>query len=79
MEAMFITHQELIELTGYKAPHCQARWLDRNRWRYVLNTTTSRAWRASTLPSAWASAPEPAHTPTRSTTLQHLLNRTSPH
>ena len=37
MEAMFITHQELVELTGYKAPHCQARWLDRNRWRYVLN------------------------------------------
>jgi len=32
-----MTPAELQELTGFKDRHCQARWLDRNRWRYVLD------------------------------------------
>ncbi|CAD5374698.1 conserved hypothetical protein [Rubrivivax sp. A210] len=33
----FLSAAELVELTGFKSRHCQARWLDRHRWRYVLN------------------------------------------
>ena len=36
MSDLFLTADELADLTGFKAPHCQARWLTRNRWRYVL-------------------------------------------
>lgn len=36
MTALFLTCAELAELTGFKAQHCQARWLARNRWRFVL-------------------------------------------
>lgn len=35
--ALFLTPDEMVDLTGFKAPHCQARWLTRNRWRFVLN------------------------------------------
>ncbi len=35
MSALFLTPDELYELTGFKAAHCQARWLDQNRWRYA--------------------------------------------
>ena len=37
MSAIFMTPGELAELTGFRAPHCQVRWLDRNRWRYALD------------------------------------------
>lgn len=37
MNDLFLTCKELAELTGFRARHCQVRWLDRNRWRYVLN------------------------------------------
>ncbi len=37
MKDLFLSAAELAELTGFRARHCQARWLDRNRWRYVLN------------------------------------------
>ena len=37
MSDLFLTVDELADLTGFKAPHCQARWLTRNRWRDVLN------------------------------------------
>ena len=36
MTKLFLTGDELADLTGFKAPHCQARWLTRNRWRFVL-------------------------------------------
>lgn len=36
MNCLFLTHAELVELTGFKAPHCQVRWLERHRWRFVL-------------------------------------------
>ena len=36
MNQLFLTVGELIDLTGFKAPPCQARWLSRNRWRFVL-------------------------------------------
>jgi hypothetical protein len=36
MKDLFLTRAELVELTGFKAAHCQARWLTRNRWRFVL-------------------------------------------
>jgi len=35
MTPTFLSPAELIDLTGFKDRHCQARWLDRNRWRYV--------------------------------------------
>jgi hypothetical protein len=31
---LFLSDAELAELTGYRDRHAQARWLDRNRWRY---------------------------------------------
>ncbi len=36
MNELFLTPGELRDLTGFKAPHCQVRWLERNRWRFVL-------------------------------------------
>ena len=36
MNELFLTAAELAELTGFRAAHCQVRWLDRNRWRYAL-------------------------------------------
>jgi hypothetical protein len=36
MNELFLTREELVELTGFRAAHCQVRWLDRNRWRYAL-------------------------------------------
>jgi hypothetical protein len=38
MSDLFLTRAELIELTGFKARHAQARWLDGHRWRYVTNS-----------------------------------------
>ena len=34
---MFLTPDELVELTGYKRPSAQARWLRDRRWRFELN------------------------------------------
>lgn len=31
---MFLTRDELAELTGYQLPAWQARWLDAHNWRY---------------------------------------------
>lgn len=36
MSALFLTSDELEELTGFKSALGQARWLDQNRWRYAL-------------------------------------------
>lgn len=36
MSDLFLTGDELADLTGFKARRCQARWLTRNRWRFVL-------------------------------------------
>jgi hypothetical protein len=36
MSDLFLTHEELIELTGFKTPAGHAKWLDKNRWRFVL-------------------------------------------
>ncbi len=36
MNGLFLTRPELVALTGFKAAHCQARWLAQNRWRFVL-------------------------------------------
>lgn len=36
MTPLFLTKEELAELTGFKAAHCQVRWLTRNRWRFAL-------------------------------------------
>jgi len=36
MSGLFLTSGELEELTGFKSALGQARWLDRNRWRYAL-------------------------------------------
>ena len=33
---LFLTGDELTELTGFKARHCQAQWLARHHWRFVL-------------------------------------------
>ena len=35
MSATFLTPAELVDLTGFKARHCQVRWLERNRWRFA--------------------------------------------
>ena len=37
MSSLFLTAEELEELTGFKSALGQARWLDQNRWRYALN------------------------------------------
>ena len=36
MKDLFLTRLELVDLTGFKAAHCQVRWLERNRWRFAL-------------------------------------------
>lgn len=36
MNDLFLTRTELVDLTGFKAAHCQVRWLERNRWRFAL-------------------------------------------
>lgn len=36
MSDLFLTHEELTELTGFKNPSGHVKWLDKNRWRYVL-------------------------------------------
>lgn len=36
MSTLFLTPDELTELTGFKQTKGHVRWLDRNRWRYVL-------------------------------------------
>ena len=36
MNHLFLTADELADLTGFKARHCQVRWLARNCWRFVL-------------------------------------------
>lgn len=36
MSALFLTPDELVELTGFKVARYQVRWLDKNRWRYAL-------------------------------------------
>lgn len=34
---MFLTADELRDLTGYKLPAHQRRWLDRHGWSYAVN------------------------------------------
>lgn len=36
MSTLFLTSDELEELTGFKSALGQVRWLDQNRWRYAL-------------------------------------------
>lgn len=36
MSHTFLTPAELVDLTGFKARHCQVRWLERNRWRFAM-------------------------------------------
>lgn len=36
MSGLFLSADELAELTGFKAPRFQARWLDKNRWHYAM-------------------------------------------
>ncbi|MBX3619494.1 MAG: DUF4224 domain-containing protein [Rhizobacter sp.] len=36
MSHLFLTADELEELTGFKSARGQARWLDQHRWRYAL-------------------------------------------
>jgi hypothetical protein len=36
MSDLFLAPSELQSLTGFKARHCQVRWLDKHRWRYAL-------------------------------------------
>lgn len=36
MTALFLTPDELQELTGYRAFRAQVRWLEKNRWRFAL-------------------------------------------
>lgn len=36
MSSLFLTTEELIELTGFKQTAGHVRWLERNRWRFVL-------------------------------------------
>ena len=35
MTSLFLSAGELIELTGFRARHCQVRWLAGNRWRFA--------------------------------------------
>lgn len=37
MSGIFLTGEELRQLTGFRAPHCQVRWLEKNRWRFALD------------------------------------------
>lgn len=34
---LFLTRDELEELTGYRRPHEQVRWLTKRRWRFEQN------------------------------------------
>jgi hypothetical protein len=34
---MFLTDDEIIELTGYIKPACQIRWLQRNQWPMAVD------------------------------------------
>lgn len=36
MNELFLSHGELVELTGFKQTKGHVRWLQRNGWRYVL-------------------------------------------
>lgn len=36
-QSPFVSHDEMIELTGYKNHSAQARWLDDNDFHFVLN------------------------------------------
>lgn len=36
MSDLFLSSLELQGLTGFKARHCQVRWLDKHHWRYAL-------------------------------------------
>ena len=36
MSETFLSVAELVALTGFKARHCQVRWLERNRWRFAM-------------------------------------------
>lgn len=35
--ALFLTPEELAELTGYTSPRSQRKWLDANGYRYAVN------------------------------------------
>lgn len=35
---MFLSHEQLVELTGKTRPKAQARWLESLGWRYVFNS-----------------------------------------
>lgn len=35
--ALFLSKDELLELTGYRRPHEQRRWLQNRRWRFETN------------------------------------------
>lgn len=45
MHGLFLTHEELTDLTGFKTSKGHAQWLTVNRWRFVL--TRSRQPRVS--------------------------------
>lgn len=36
-EPLLLTEEELVELTGYKVPKYQAKWLKDRGWRFELN------------------------------------------
>lgn len=36
MSSLFLTPDELTELTGFKQTKGHVRWLEKHRWRYVL-------------------------------------------
>jgi hypothetical protein len=36
MSGLFLTFEELTDLTGFKQTAGHVRWLERNRWRFVL-------------------------------------------
>lgn len=38
-QSAFVSHHELIELTGYKTHSAQARWLTENDFHFVTNVT----------------------------------------
>lgn len=45
MQGLFLTSDELTDLTGFKTSGGHAKWLEKNRWRFVL--TRSRQPRVS--------------------------------
>lgn len=36
MNGLFLTHDELVELTGFKQTKGHVRWLEKHRWRFAL-------------------------------------------